>query len=335
MPESVLNWGVELILAMQGGLEWATGLMNAFTFLGSEEFFLLLFPFLAWCIDLHFGIRIYIYLSISLYANVLAKVLIHDPRPYWFDGRVRLLTGPEYVFGAPSGHAQNAVVIWGFLARAIKKAWAWGLALLVILLIGLSRMHLGVHFPTDVFIGWALGLALLLAASSLDQPVVAWFRRHPYPRQIWILFSMAVILLLLAVLVVNATESTVPIPDSWLENVSRADPEGLIDPYAISPFTTALSSAFGGLAGVIWLGRRQTFDARGAWSRRIVRYIIGMAGALALWLGLDIIFATIAADETLVGQVLRFARYTAVGFWVGGLAPLLFVKLGLASGKAD
>jgi membrane-associated phospholipid phosphatase len=333
MPESTLNWGIDLIVWMQANLDWATGLLNAFTFLGSEEFFLLLFPFLAWCIDLTFGIRLYVYLGISLYTNLIAKVLIHDPRPYWFDGRVRLLTDAETAFGAPSGHAQNAVVIWGYLAAAIRKYWAWLLAAVIVLMIGISRFHLGVHFPTDVFLGWALGLAVLLAAMRLDAPVVAWFRKFDFSRQLGLLFVLSALLLLLAALEVRAVEAGAPVADFWLENVRLNDPGGLIAPYAMSPFTTAVSSAFGGLAGVMWISRRKQFDAGGAWTKRIARYALGMVGALAFWLGLDILFSALAADETLVGQALRFIRYASVGFWVGGLAPMLFLRLGLAAEK--
>lgn len=60
-------------------------------------------------------------------------------------------------------------MIWGFLAsqqRSLAKGWAWLIAAVLALIVGFSRIYLGVHFPWDVAAGWALG-ALALAAGLL------------------------------------------------------------------------------------------------------------------------------------------------------------------------
>jgi membrane-associated phospholipid phosphatase len=70
----------------------------------------------------------------------------------------------------PSGHASGALVFYGFLiylfvVSKLESKWKWlinlGLSLLVIL-IGLSRLYLGVHFFTDIVAGYLFGLAWLL-----------------------------------------------------------------------------------------------------------------------------------------------------------------------------
>lgn len=73
----------------------------------------------------------------------------------------------------PSGHSANTMI--AFLAVALlaapadKRWWAAGGAILLSVLIGISRPMLGVHFPSDVVGGWAFGLfwvILLFALSS-------------------------------------------------------------------------------------------------------------------------------------------------------------------------
>lgn len=65
----------------------------------------------------------------------------------------------------PSGHAMNAAVVYltlaGIVSRTVARralrAWALGWAVLLVLLIGASRLYLGVHWPTDVLAGWIAG----------------------------------------------------------------------------------------------------------------------------------------------------------------------------------
>ena len=65
---------------------------------------------------------------------------------------------PVVGYGFPSGHAQMAVVVWGWLGYRFKR---WAPALAVIFLIGLSRIYLGVHYPSQVYWGWIIGFVIL------------------------------------------------------------------------------------------------------------------------------------------------------------------------------
>jgi hypothetical protein len=73
------------------------------------------------------------------------------------------------------------------------------------------------------------------------------------------------------------------------------------------------------------------FDADGPLWKRILLYILGLAGVLVFYLGLKVIFGLIAPDaEAVLPYVLRYIRYVLVGTWISAGAPWVFVKLKLA-----
>lgn len=91
--------------------------------------------------------------------NSLLKDIYQDPRPaaeFALDSR----TGHSY--GWPSGHAQIAVVLWGFLAYEIRQKWASLAAVIIIALICASRVYLGVHDVGDVLGGLVIGTVCLV-----------------------------------------------------------------------------------------------------------------------------------------------------------------------------
>ena len=99
------------------------------------------------------------------------KPLIHRSRPPL---PLRLVTEGEPSF--PSGHATNSaallltvglLVAIVILRRPIARVLAVGLSGLVALTIGLSRLILGVHWPTDVLAGWCLGALVCLLVTTV------------------------------------------------------------------------------------------------------------------------------------------------------------------------
>ncbi len=59
----------------------------------------------------------------------------------------------------PSGHAQTAALLWGWLAVSLKIRWVYVASGIMIVLVAASRVYLGVHYPIDVIVGMGLGLA--------------------------------------------------------------------------------------------------------------------------------------------------------------------------------
>ena len=174
--------GIDLVILIQGLGDWLVAPMRFFTFLGSEDFFFLILPAIYWCIDSALGLRIGYILIISNGLSFIFKLAFAGPRPYWINPQVQALTY-ESSFGVPSGHAQNAVSIWGLMAHRIGKSWAYALGFGIALLIGFSRLVLGMHFPHDVLAGWLIGGVLLWTFARLWHPVSAWLGRQTFARQ--------------------------------------------------------------------------------------------------------------------------------------------------------
>jgi len=63
--------------------------------------------------------------------------------------------------------------------------------------------------------------------------------------------------------------------------------------------------------------------------KKLFGYLLGMIILLAIWQGLDILFATLAEDETSFGFALRYIRYAATTFWAIYLAPNFFARVGM------
>lgn len=104
---------------------------------------------------------------ISTVIYKLTKMAFQRPRP---DLTVRIIEQGGYSF--PSGHAMNSLVCYGILIyltrRYCKNKIVCNtitvLLSLLFLLIGLSRVYVGVHFPTDILGGWSLGIVVLTLA---------------------------------------------------------------------------------------------------------------------------------------------------------------------------
>ena len=318
--------GIQIVLFLQGMGAWLIEPMKLFTFLGNEEFYLFVAPAIFWCLDMDLGLRLGLFLMLSGSLNTIIKIAFHGPRPYWIDTHVQAYS-TEISFGVPSGHSQNAVVVWGKLAAWLRKAWVWIVAVALIVLIGLSRMYLGVHFPHDVLLGWGIGALLLWILLIIEVPLTNWLHNFRPTQQILIAFGASILMVLLGVLV-RSVLGNWSMPEEWMQNAFLASPTSdSPEPLGLSGLISNAAVFFGLACGGIWIKSRGGFEARGPAWQRLVRFLIGLIGVGILWYGLGAIFPR---GESLLPFALRYIRYALIGLWITAFAPILFIQLKLA-----
>ncbi len=148
-----------------------TFLLSALTFLGSDDVIILLLCCLLWCLGKRLGLRVAFASIIGIGVNQSLKVLCCVPRPWvrWPDGVHPVPSAIEGASGYsfPSGHTAEAAAAYGGLAMAAGKRWQKALCWVVVAVVGISRLYLGVHTPTDVLTSLVIGLGLLLLSSVL------------------------------------------------------------------------------------------------------------------------------------------------------------------------
>jgi len=326
--EIILNSGVQFITWLQKLGSWLTPVMKLFTDIGSEQFYLVIAPAILWCIDTTFGLRMIIFLLFNGMFNTALKVAFHGPRPYWYTRDVRALGSAENSFGVPSGHAQNSVVVWGALAEQIKHRWAWIIATLLMLLIGVSRIYLALHFPHDVLQGWVFGIIMLWLFVHLEKPILNWYKKMKTTIQLILAFLTSLALILI-VLIAQLTLRGWSLPIDWVNNAHLAFPaEPVINPLSYHNFLFSTGAFFGLAAGWIWILKLGGFSTMDAWWKLVLRYLVGILGLGILYLAPN---AILTESETVISYIAQYIRYALIGFWISGLAPWIFLKLKLAS----
>ncbi len=321
--QTLIENGISLIIAIQSLGKGLVLPMQFFSNLGTEDFFFLVLPLIYWSIDSSLGLRVGLILVTSDMFNYIGKLIFAGPRPYWMSSHVKALW-PETTFGIPSGHAQNAMSVWGIMAVYMKKPWAWIAAGLLIFFIGFSRLALGAHFPHDVLAGWAIGGLLLFVFARYSDSAGAWLVKKTPARQILIAFLVSMIFILIG-FSTAAIRRDFQIPEQWISNALLAgtDLPAPVDPNGI--FTSA-GALFGLAIGAVWMMSNGGYQASGPVWMRAVRYPVGLIGVLVFWMGLGAVFPR---GEAFIFYLLRYIRYALVGWWVAGGAPWVFMRFNL------
>ena len=162
----------EPLAAALRGLPIPVGFWEACTFLGGAILIPIGVAFVL-AAGLSRRLRLALIVAVVLIAAALFTELVKDnvarPRP----ALDPLVTASGYSF--PSGHTLNSTVTYGLLALvawrsrlplAVRRA-ALVFGVTIPLLVGLSRIALGVHWPTDVLAGWLAGVAFVALAATL------------------------------------------------------------------------------------------------------------------------------------------------------------------------
>ena len=98
----------------------------------------------------------------SALLNLAAKPAFARDRPALWDS-----IAPETTYSFPSGHAMGSMTLACVLVLLVwRTRWRWPMVALMapfVALVGLSRVYLGVHYPSDILAGWAFAIAWVVA----------------------------------------------------------------------------------------------------------------------------------------------------------------------------
>ena len=146
------------------------------TWLGYKDFLFLFVPFCYWFFDRKVYGTFTLFVFISALINSFLKDFFQDPRPENIESIDPFLVSLDPSYGFPSGHAQLAVIIWGFILLRNKSNFIKILCLALIASISFSRIYLGVHDVADVISGIIFGIISLVLLEQLLSDKGKWLR---------------------------------------------------------------------------------------------------------------------------------------------------------------
>lgn len=274
------------------------------TLLGEETVFMVAGLVILWCFSKKWGFRFLMIGLAGTALNQLLKAIFLIPRPWVLDPSFTIVEAARkgasgYSF--PSGHTQSAATVFGVLAVWAKRRWATALCVAMVLLVGLSRMYLGVHTPLDVGVSLATGVITVLGMVWLFD------RAEARPHGVLLLGAGIVAFaaaLLAYVLFAPAREA----------NVASFDADG----------QKAAWTLFGTCAGLwlaLWVDARHThFETRAVWWAQLLKLIAGLALVMAVRVGLKPVLAALFGGALFPHGI----RYFVMAVTGGVLWPMTF-----------
>lgn len=296
--------------------------------LGAPEFYLVIIPLILWCYNKSLGVRLLLLLSISAAINAMLKILFHAPRPYWVSAEVKAFSS-EPTFGMPSAAAQISLTFLGYICTWFKKRSIWIVCIALIILVGISRMYLGVHFLTDILSGWIIALIILLVYLRYEKPAAMWLLQKPASTRILLAFLASCLFIILAQVVIYCLGAW-QVPAGW-SALAFVQTNAVIDPLSPRDVLMAAGLLFGASAGAVISAVYIPYVVDGSRSRKAIRYLTGILILAFLWVALS----APTKSPDLAGYGMAYFRAALAGVWITAGAPFMFCKTGLANKEPD
>ena len=266
-----------------------TTLFEGITILGEETLIVLFVVALWFAVDSRLAQKMFFVTICSTGLNGIIKNIAKVPRP--FDkGVVPVRQETATGFSFPSGHTQSFSTWPTLFAIQLKKKWLTAIVAVLIALVAFSRLYLGVHYPSDVIVGLALGVGMAFLGDYLFEHVKDVKKLYV---AVLIIFAPFIIYFLI---------------------VAHERFAGFFKAFGM----------VGGLTLIAFLQEKtQPLSYDVPWWKKLIRIVIGVAIAFVLKEGLKIF----KMGGLHVDLVLDALRYFAVVFAVGYLCPLIFKKI--------
>ena len=302
------QWEIDLMHLLQNApAGFITVFSNIFGIVGDLFFVVAVIAFMYWCYDKKAAkFMIINFLPALVIAPMIKNVLLRR-RPYFDNDTIKCFRKVEpnadmydiqaQGFSCPSMHSANALTIFGSLAVYFKKKWLTIVSTIVILCVGISRVVNGVHFPTDVLIGWALGALSLLIMSKVQKKT-----------QNTLIYAAAL--------------AIIGIP-GWFFCKS-------------TDFYSCYGVSIGLLLGIAYEEKKVNFKSTRNVLKCVLRIAGGALAFLIISEGIKLILpASMSIDGTFTGNLTRTIRYIAGCFVCFGIYPKVFDKIKLGKQKQN
>lgn len=280
------------------------GAMSAVTQLGGEVIFIVAAVVVFWCVSKWEGYYLMTIAFCGTVLNQFLKLICRVPRPWVQDPNFTIVESARAEatgYSFPSGHTQNAIGLFGGMARWGGRRWVrLGLTALA-LVIAFSRMYLGVHTPADVGVSLVLAAALVLGLYPLMR------RAQEKPRYMGYVLAAMLVVSGAFVMFVEAYGFSA---DTDAENLAS----GIGNAWKM----------LGAVAGMTlaWLLDRRYihFETQAVWWVQVIKVAVGMVLLLAIKSGLKAPLLALLGHEGLAGGV----RYFLLVLVAGAVWPLVF-----------
>lgn len=294
------GWETAFMIFLQAHLGTVgVALADFITHFGEEFVLIPIMGYVYWCRNKEMGKLLGANMAVGLVLNPMIKNVFLRRRPYMDNPAIACLepVNPGDIYDVtlqgysfPSGHSTNAATLYGSIAFYAKKRPVTVLALLLVFLVGLSRIFLGDHYPTDVILGWALGAGIIFGMNFLQKKI----------QKKWKLYLGLVLGCLAGCFYCNSTD-----------------------------YFSTLGIMIGMFAGILFEERFVGFEDAKTTPERILRLAGGIALFGILHVALKLPFpADMLAGTDAAGMFLRVFRHAVEVFLIVGPYTMLFGRFG-------
>ena len=274
-------------------------LIGLITRLGEEELILVVICAAFWCVNKQLAYKAGIVFFLSSITVQGAKITFRIDRPWVLDPSFNpvpsaMARATGYSF--PSGHTQAGATLFGCLGAEFKRVPLKVISFTIVFLIAFSRMYLGVHTLSDVFVSVAITLLLIFIVFKLfsgDTPS----KQLIIGSSIFIVIYSIVTIIYASILYSNGT-----IDQSYLIDSLKACGAGM--GFAAGMYVESFFIRFSVRAKSLLFN--------------IIKFIIGFAGVMAIKEGLKLVIG--------IGLVTDTFRYFLMIFWIFALYPLIIKR---------
>lgn len=272
--------------------DFLNAVIQAITSLGEETALIIFICIIYWCVNKRLGCEMGFSFCLSGLLVQGLKIIFRIPRPWVLDPNFKPVgTAIEEATGYsfPSGHTQSATSVYGTAAVNAKKIWWKILFVAIFVLVGFSRMYLGVHTPKDVIVGWLVTLAVVAFVHYAFQK----------PER------LKVLLIIIAVLCV----ALFVLGDSLYLS-------GIVEERYVKNCCQTIGAAMGFVIGHLFEQKYVQFKEKEIIPFQIGKVVIGLISVVILKVGMKAIFAA-----NLIGYT--FQNFILILF-IAFLYPMLF-----------